>query len=161
VEHQPGRVSCAACGFVTYANPSVSACALCEDEAGRVLLARRAHDPFAGFWDIPGGFIEEGEHPLDALRRELREETGLEVEPLELLGVWPDVYGSGPDAAFTINLYWTARVLDGEPEAADDVSELAWFRRDALPGDDELAFENVPLVLAAWVARGRRPDRCS
>ena len=49
-------------------------------------------------WDVPGGFLEEGEHPLDGLRRELREETGLEVEPVRFVGVWMDVYGDAPDA---------------------------------------------------------------
>ena len=53
-----------------------------------MLLGRRGNEPGIGRWDIPGGFLEEGEHPLDALRRELLEETGLEIEPLDLLGIW-------------------------------------------------------------------------
>ena len=55
---------------------------------GRLLLGRRAFDPSVGLWDLPGGFLEENEHPLDALVRELREETGLEIEPQEFVGVW-------------------------------------------------------------------------
>ena len=66
-----------------------------------------------------------------------------------------DRYGGDSTAEATLNLYWTARVLGGEPEPADDVSELAWFEVDELPGPDELAFENVPLVLEAY--RRRRP----
>jgi len=120
-----------------------------------VLLARRGHEPFLGRWDIPGGFLEEGEHPLDGLRRELREETGLEVEPLEFVGVWMDRYGGDSTAEATLNMYWTARVVGGEPEAADDVSELGWFGAEELPPAEELAFENVPLVLSAWRARQR------
>jgi len=120
-----------------------------------VLLARRGHEPFLGRWDIPGGFLEEGEHPLDGLRRELREETGLEVEPLEFIGVWMDRYGGDSTAEATLNMYWTARVVAGEPEAADDVSELRWFNAEELPPAEELAFENVPLVLSAWRARQR------
>ena len=59
--------------------------------------------------------------------------------------------GSGDSTAeATLNLYWTARPLSGEPEAADDVDDLRWFAADELPTEDELAFENVPLVLAAW-----------
>ena len=53
----------------------------------------------------------------------------------------------------TLNLYWTARVESGEARAADDVDDLGWFEPDELPSPDELAFQNVPLVLAAWRAR--------
>jgi ADP-ribose pyrophosphatase YjhB (NUDIX family) len=149
------RVECGACGFVSYASSKPTAGALVEDGDGRLLLARRAKEPFKGRWDIPGGFLEEGEHPLDGLRRELREETGLEVEPLEFLGVWMDRYGGDSTAEATLNLYWTARVESGEARAADDVDDLRWFERDELPPPDALAFENVPLVLAAWLARPR------
>jgi 8-oxo-dGTP diphosphatase len=143
------RLACDACGFIVYASSKPTAGALCVDN-GRVLLARRAHPPFEGFWDIPGGFLDEGEDPLDGLRRELREETGLEVEPQCFLGIWMDRYGGDSTAEATLNLYWTARVVGGDAAPADDVSELRWFNRDELPAPDELAFENVPLVLAVW-----------
>jgi 8-oxo-dGTP diphosphatase len=143
------RVECPACGFVAYASSKATAGALVE-EGRRVLLARRAHEPFQGRWDIPGGFLEEGEHPLDGVRRELREETGLEIEPVDFLGMWMDRYGGDSTAEATLNLYWTARATAGEPAPADDVNELRWFGPDELPAPDELAFENVPLVLAAW-----------
>jgi ADP-ribose pyrophosphatase YjhB (NUDIX family) len=146
----PGSAHCPTCGFAAYANSAPTASALVFDDRGRVLLARRAHDPYRGLWDIPGGFLEEGEHPEDALRRELREETGLEIEPTEYLGVWMDSYGDGPGAVATLNLVWWARVVAGEPRPADDVSELGWFGRDELPPRDELAFEVVAAVLDAW-----------
>ena len=149
---EPGSATCLDCGSAYYANSEPTACAVCVDEEGRVLLARRAHAPFAGYWDLPGGFLEEGEHPLEALRRELREETGLEVEPDRFLGVWMDVYADGAreGASATLNLYWTAHVVSGVAEAADDVSELRWFAPDELPAPDALAFTNVALVLDAW-----------
>jgi ADP-ribose pyrophosphatase YjhB (NUDIX family) len=148
-----GRADCGTCGFVAYASSAPTASALCVDGSGRVLLARRAHEPYREQWDVPGGFLEEGEHPLDGLRRELTEETGLEIEPEDLLGIWMDRYGDGASAPATLNLYWTARVVGGEPVPADDVSELRWFGPDELPPADELAFENTAKVLSAWRIR--------
>ena len=150
LESDGRRARCGACGFVAYAHSDPTACALVFDDDGRVLLARRARDPDRGKWDVPGGFIEEGESPLDALRRELVEETGLEIEPLDFVGAWVDRYGDADDASSTLNLYWRARIVSGEPAAADDVSELAWFSLDALPPDSELAFRNVAEALRSW-----------
>ena len=143
-------LECPACGSAYYANSAPTACALVVDDAGRLLLGRRAFPPFEGCWDTPGGFLEEGEHPLDALRRELLEETGLIVEPDVYVGCWMDVYGDAPEAQATLNLYWTAHIVGGELHAADDVAELAWFDPDELPPDDQVAFTNVAEVLRAW-----------
>jgi ADP-ribose pyrophosphatase YjhB (NUDIX family) len=142
------RVECPACGFVAYASSKATAGALVED-GGRILLARRAFEPFKGAWDIPGGFLEEGEHPEDGLRRELREETGLDVEPGEFIGCWMDVYGEDGAGQSTLNLYWAARRLGGEEHAADDVSELQWFEPGELPAAPEFAF-HIAEVVSAW-----------
>jgi 8-oxo-dGTP diphosphatase len=150
LEHQEGRVECPRCGFAAYANPAPTACAVCVDDEGRILLARRDAPVFHGHWDLPGGFVEEDEHPLDTIRRELREETGLEIEPLDFIGVWMDRYSEGLSGDSTLNLYWRARVVGGEARAADDVSELRWFASDELPPPGELAFRNVAEVLAPF-----------
>jgi ADP-ribose pyrophosphatase YjhB (NUDIX family) len=121
-----------------------------------VLLARRAHHPFRGAWDVVGGFVGEGEHPVDGLRREVREETGLDFEVGPLLGIWMGDYAGRA----TLNLFWRGRLAAGEPHAADDVSELRWFPRDGLPQPSELAFDGlIAAVLRAWVADGARVDR--
>jgi len=143
------RARCSSCGLVVYAHSDPTVCALLLDDEGRVLLTRRAREPHRGKWDLPGGFLDEGEHPLDALRRELLEETGLEVEADEFVGVWMDRYGDGASAPWTLNLFWTARIVRGVPSPADDVSELGWFPLDELPPEDELAFRNVALGLAS------------
>lgn len=147
-----GRVDCASCGFVWYANSQPTSSAVVRDDEGRILLARRAIAPEEGKWDLPGGFLEEGEHPRAAVIRELREESGLEIEPLELVAVEVDVYGEGDDAPATLNLYWTAHVVSGRPEPADDVSELGWFSPAELPPDDDLAFQVNARVLARYRA---------
>jgi len=152
VAAEAGRVECAACGFVTYASSKPTASALVEDGAGRLLLVRRAREPFVGYWDTPGGFLEEGEEPLDALRRELLEETGLEIEPVAFFAASSDRYGSDGSAQFTLNLYWTARVVGGVAQAGDDAAELEWFAPESLPPDDRIAFTALRVVIADWRA---------
>ena len=113
LEHGERSVPCPSCGLEEYANPAPTASALVRDDAGRILLARRAGEPGAGLWDLLGGFLDEGEEPLETLRRELREETGLELEPGAFLGGLPDRYGE--DGPWTVNFYWEARLGEGEP----------------------------------------------
>ena len=143
-----GAVECPECGFLLYAHSAVTASALPEDDAGRVLLARRGIEPDRGLWDVVGGFVHEGEHPLDAVRREAQEETGLAFEPGNLLGIWTGSYGA--DERATLNLFWRGRLAEGSPVAADDVAELAWFGSHELP-TGELAFGRlIADVLDAW-----------
>ena len=153
------RLACEGCGAVYYANSAPTVCGLVEDAAARLLLGRRAIEPYRGMWDTLGGFLHEGEDVLAGLRRELREETGLEVEPVSFLGAWTDRYGDGPEAVHTLNLFWVVRATGGEPRPADDVEELAWFAADELPAPEELAFTRVADVIAAWRADvgSRRP----
>jgi ADP-ribose pyrophosphatase YjhB (NUDIX family) len=145
---EPGSVRCDSCGLVVYAKPAPAICGLVVDDAGRVLLGRRAHEPAAGRWDILGGFMNEDEQPFDTLKRELREETGLDVEPGTFVGGVADSYGEGGNA--TLNLCWTAGIVCGEASPSDDVSELRWFKPDELPGEEELAFPNTAELLRAW-----------
>lgn len=144
---------CAHCGTSHYANPKPCAGALAADDAGRLLLVRRAHDPYLGCWDIPGGFCEKREHPAETAVRELREETGIAAETTGLVGMWMDDYGD--TGIVTLNLYFAARITGGSesPDAAE-VSELGWFGPDELPRD--LAFPgHERLVLDAWAAGTR------
>jgi ADP-ribose pyrophosphatase YjhB (NUDIX family)/catechol 2,3-dioxygenase-like lactoylglutathione lyase family enzyme len=157
VELDRERARCAACGYEAYANPAPAMCAFVLDGAGRVLLGRRAREPEAGRWDVLGGFVHEDEHGLEALRRELREETGCEVEPLDFVGAFADRYGE--EGGATLNLFWTARILSGVPQPADDVAELQWFALEGLPSAEELAFPNTRLALAALQALEGRAGR--
>ena len=145
LEREEGRARCPACGSVYYANSAPTVEGLLERD-GKVLLTKRAVEPRRGYWDLPGGFLEEGEEPLAGLRREFREETGLEVEPVEWLGTHLEPY----DNYFVLGLTWLV-AADGDPRAADDVEELAWFGPGELP--DEMAFAHQHELLRAWAAR--------
>lgn len=142
----PERRVCGACGFVDWNNSKPSASGIVEDHKGRVLLARRVIEPARGCWDVPGGFLEPGEHPEQGVVRELREETGLAVQVERLVGVYMDIYGSG--AVHTLNFYYLCRARGGTPLGADDVGEVAWFAAEDLP--DNLAFQNTRDALRDW-----------
>jgi ADP-ribose pyrophosphatase YjhB (NUDIX family) len=145
LELAAGRARCTGCGSIYYANSAPAVEGLLERD-GKVLLARRQIEPRHGFWDLPGGFLEENEEPLDGLRREFREETGLAVEPVEWLGTHVEPY----DDHFVLGLTWHVRA-NGEPHAGDDVGELAFFGPDELPA--EMAFPHQDVLLRDWAAR--------
>src|SRR2546427_12758138 len=124
------RRRCRRCGFTVYGNPVPTAVALIM-RGGRVLLTRRARPPYAGTWDVPGGFLEEDETPERALRRELREEIGVGVRRARFVGFATDRYGSGgfPVLAAVYRVTPTLATI----RAADDVSEGRWFALAGLP----------------------------
>lgn len=124
-----------------------------RDAPARVLLIRRGRDPFAGKWALPGGFVEENERLGDAARRELKEETGLEVADIEHLHTAGDP-GRDP-RGWTVSVVYLARVdaAASRPVAADDAAEVGWFPLDDLP---ELAFDHAMILERA---RGRLADR--
>jgi ADP-ribose pyrophosphatase YjhB (NUDIX family) len=145
------RQTCNVCGESTYLSPKPAACGVVVDAQGRVLLGRRAGAPRAGLWDVLGGFLEPGESPEQGLRRELLEELGVECAVGRYLGGFADTYSEvGQDGDATLNLAYECRIVEGDPRAADDVSELAWFAPSELPARDAFAFSNSVEILDAW-----------
>ena len=129
-----GAGRCATCDTTFYENPVPAVAALVRDAAGAILLVERGREPQAGRWALPGGFIEIAESTTAALRRELREETGLEADRLELLGVEDEPsrrYGRVIVVCYRVAGY------SGEPAAGDDARSLAFFPPGEIP---ELAF---------------------
>jgi ADP-ribose pyrophosphatase YjhB (NUDIX family) len=115
---------------VHYANPAVTAFAFIED-AGRYLALRRADEPALGEWDLPGGFIEAGEFPDDAIRREIAEETGLEVLDLEVFGAWTSRYGEG--GKWTVDIAYRCRRGAGAFVLSQEKSQAAWLPLEDFP----------------------------
>lgn len=104
-------------------------------EGDRVVLVKRAHPPIQGQWSIPGGVLEVGELVREAAIREAREETGLIVEPGELLGVFDRVLR---DAEKRVQYHYVlidflCRNIAGELHAASDATEVRWFKPEELP----------------------------
>jgi 8-oxo-dGTP diphosphatase len=125
---------------------------LVVDDAGRVLLTRRRPDqPMGGFWELPGGKLEPGEGPIDALVRELREEIGATA----LVGPIWDVLHHAYPAFDLLMLVYRCRLAPGEVARAVEVADLAWCAPAALAGYDVLPAD-APLV-ARLVADGPPP----
>lgn len=106
--------------------PVVCAGAVIRDADHRLLLVRRGRPPALGSWTLPGGRLEPGESPADAAAREVREETGLDVEVGELLATVPVLGYLVHDFAAT--------VIGGTLEAGDDAADVGWFTPDELSG---------------------------
>ena len=144
------RPACSQCGFVHFHNPKVAVIGLLE-EAGQLLLVRRGINPGKGLWALPGGYMDSGEMPEEALRRELHEELGVAAEVGELLAIYPMVVRGGSDEISQgIVLAYRARLLDPTaiPVAQDDVAEVRWYAPADLPTD--LAFASTHDQLRRW-----------
>jgi 8-oxo-dGTP diphosphatase len=116
-------------------------------ENGRVLLVKRGHPPLKGEWSIPGGVLEVGETLREAAAREAREETCLEVEPSELLGVYDRVLrdDDGRVLYHFVLIDFLCRPIGGKAQAADDADEVQWFTPDGL-GDLQLAEDTAEVI---------------
>ena len=109
-------------------------------EDGRLLLIRRASDPYEGQWALPGGFVEVGETLEDAAVREAGEETGLEVEVVRLVGVYSDP--ARDPRGHNVSCAYLARAREGEPSAASDAAETSFLD----PSTVELAFDHEKII---------------
>jgi ADP-ribose pyrophosphatase YjhB (NUDIX family) len=129
-DHCPVEL-CPVCGAVFFRNSVPCAGALIVED-NRLLLIRRTIEPFRGFWDVPGGFLEEGEHPKEGAVRETMEETGLKVRPERFIGIYIDRY-CGDGSCTTLNIYYLCSVESGEPQPLDEADKVEWFPIDLLP----------------------------
>ncbi len=105
------------------------------EEHGRVLLIERGQEPLKGIWSLPGGAVESGEYLKDAVRREVREETGLEVEPVSVGEIFERIM---PDRAGRTEYHYVlidyvCKVTGGELRPASDAARAEWVPREELP----------------------------
>jgi 8-oxo-dGTP diphosphatase len=135
------RPVCPQCKWIHFVDPKVAAAVLIEQD-GRVLLVRRANEPFRGLWTLPAGFINGGEDPAEAAARECLEETGLSVHITRVLDV---IAGREHERGADFIIVYLAEVIGGELLPADDADAAEWFARAELP---PLAFQATQKVLS-------------
>jgi mutator protein MutT len=139
-----GRPACPSGHFIHFNNPPTTVQAWIERD-GAYLVLKRNEEPFAGEWDLPGGFVEMGESPAEAVVREVAEETGLTVAPIELFGAFASPYGT--TGRHTVDIGYRCRIEGGEFELdTDEKSDSAWVALGDMP---TLAFAGERQALAA------------
>ncbi len=144
------RLSCAVCGHIAYVNPRLVVTTLPVTDGGQLVLLRRGIEPGRGAWAQPGGFLEVDETVHEAAIRETREETGLVVEPGEIIGLYTRL------EAAVVTVAFEARVVGGSPAPTREALEIATFDPTEIPWP-ELAFRTTMWMLRDWLDR-RRPD---
>ena len=134
--------------FVHYDNPPTTVQAWIERD-GTYLILKRNEEPFAGEWDLPGGFVEMGESPADAAVREVAEETRLTVVPTEIIGAFTSAYGDS--GRHTVDIAYLCRLEGGDFELDRvEKSDAAWVPLDEMP---RLAFAGEREALEALRSR--------
>jgi thiamine-phosphate pyrophosphorylase len=145
------RLICPSCAYILYMTPAPVTCVVVERD-GDLLLVRRRYAPKTGDWCLPAGFIEVDESPAESAVREVKEETGLDVEITGLLDSW----ASNEDPRTpVVSFAFSASVRGGHLRPGDDAIEAAFFGRESLP--DNIAFStHRNLITQHFGKRGKR-----
>lgn len=139
-----------------YITPKVGAEAAIFDREGQILLVRRSDD---GLWCLPCGWVEPNESPEEAAVREAREETGLEVRPRQLVGVFTRKPNTGYGPHTAVAIVYLCDVVGGAPKRSHEVTEARYWQINEVPGWHELHRKYAEAAHDAWRARqtGRTP----
>ncbi len=130
--------------FKKYKNPIPTVDAIIHNNLNRILLVKRKRDPYKGYLALPGGFINHGETVEDAVKREVLEETSLNVEPLEILGVYSDPSRDPRDHIIS-TVFVCLKLDDSDGKAGDDASDLSWIDLNKV-SDQSLAFDHKQIL---------------
>jgi ADP-ribose pyrophosphatase YjhB (NUDIX family) len=136
------RPSCPICDWVYFPDPKVAVAVLIKN-GSQVLLVQRSFDPKKGHWTLPSGFVDAGEDPKQAAKRECLEETGLEIKDIQLLDV---VFSQEHPRGASILIIYKAAVESGQLKPGDDASQAAYFKVSDLP---PMAFDSTKQILTA------------
>jgi ADP-ribose pyrophosphatase YjhB (NUDIX family) len=144
------RLQCGACGHIAYVNPRLVVTTFPITDAGEIVLIRRGIEPGKGRWAQPGGFLEVDETVHEAAIRETREETGLLVEPGEIIGLYTRLEAS------VVTIAYEARIVGGTAAPTAEASEIVAYLPEEIPWAG-IAFKTTMFALRDWLAK-RRPD---
>ena len=129
---------CGACGFEYYKNQASAAVALIYDDEGRLMVTRRAKDPVKGTLDLPGGFVDLNETVEEAVIRELKEETNIDIEIVKYAFCIPNIYFYSGVEVNTLDFFFECKIKDmsNVKLQESEISELLFIGKDELNPDD-------------------------
>lgn len=152
----PGSIPfrCQACQFAAYLGPVAAVGALIVDDQSNLLLVRRSRDPGKGLWGLPGGFVDRDETIEEALAREVREETQLDLASQELILTGPNQYNYQGVVAPVIDLFYLCKASNPAfiSLAEDELSEFIWTRPDA-DHLESMAFASNRRAVELWLSQ--------
>lgn len=148
-------IECKICGLNFYLNSVPTAAAILENKNGEILLVERKFDPKKGYWDLPGGFVDLDENLDEAIKRELKEELGIEVESLSLIGSSTDRYPFKGIIYSTVTAVYSGKV-DGKIYPADDVAHSRFFDRKNIPWE-RFAFPELAKEIKKYIDKKYSP----
>ena len=125
-------------------------------DRNRVLLVERGREPLKGYWSLPGGVLETGEHLEDGIRREVREETGLEIRIVKVVEIFERIMRDEKGAAeyHYVLIDYLCRANGGKLAAADDVARAQWVPRNALK-QYRITAGTLPVIEKAFRLRSK------
>ena len=137
------RYFCSACDSIYYENPKPCITAVIINNR-KLLLSKRLIEPGKNKWDFIGGFLENGEHPEEGLKREVKEEIDVALSAYHYFGIYMDTYGDKDNSV--LNIVYLCKINRKPVINTKEFSELHWFDISELP--DNLAFDCMGTIIS-------------
>ena len=155
VENSKASKKCENCGFELFMNPSSANVAIITNSKGEILVERRRNEPAKGTLDLIGGFVDPGERTEEAIVREIKEETGIEVEESQLRYLFsqPNTYNYSNFIVRTTDTFFHILIPSTTTfQAKDDVAACWWVKKSEL-NTSEIGLDSVRKGTEKWLSQ--------
>ena len=156
VENNFKSKKCEQCGFVYYFNSSAATAIFITNQSGELLVVRRAKDPAKGTYDLPGGFIDLYETAEEAIIRELKEETGLQVSKPEYLFSLPNIYCYSGLDVHTVDMFYHFSIDSFSGLQAGDDAESLHFLKENQIKPEEFGLISIRQAVEIWLNKTKK-----
>ncbi len=147
-------INCPSCGFHFYISPAATNAAILESQKKEILLVKRKFEPYIGYWDLPGGFIEYNEPCEESVQREIKEELSIKIKNFTYLCSFTDIYPYKKFNYHTLCFFYTAKLSakqEKDLKYSDDISGFKFFKKTEVPYD-KLAFKGLGYAIKKYLS---------